>query len=120
MLRLGDGLNGNRINLNLKQLTGATGLERLLLVGAQADSLDFLKNLTKLKYLMVSNCGVTESMLPALNGLTKLEQLWLENDGLTSLNGIQFDRLNNLRYLSLWGNDIAELPELNENIMVER
>ena len=120
MLRLGDGLNGNRINLNLKQLTGATGLEHLLLVGAQADSLDFLKNLTKLKYLMVSNCGVTESMLPALNGLTKLEQLWLENDGLTSLNGIQFDRLNNLRYLSLWGNDIAELPELNENIMVER
>ncbi len=119
-LRLGDGLNGNRINLNLKQLTGATGLEHLLLVGAQADSLDFLKNLTKLKYLMVSSCGVTESMLPALNGLTKLEQLWLENDGLTSLNGIQFDRLNNLRYLSLWGNDIAELPELNENIMVER
>lgn len=120
MLRLGDGLNGNRINLNLKQLTGATGLEHLLLVGAQADSLDFLKNLTKLKYLMVSSCGVTESMLPALNGLTKLEELWLENDGLTSLNGIQFDRLNNLRYLSLWGNDIAELPELNENIMVER
>ena len=120
MLRLGDGLNGNRINLNLKQLTGATGLEHLLLVGAQADSLDFLKNLTKLKYLMVSNCGVTESMLPALNGLTKLEELWLENDGLTSLNGIQFDRLKNLRYLSLWGNDIAELPELNENIMVER
>ena len=120
VLRLGDGLNGNRINLNLKQLTGATGLEHLLLVGAQADSLDFLKNLTKLKYLMVSNCGVTESMLPALNGLTKLEELWLENDGLTSLNGIQFDRLNNLRYLSLWGNDIAELPELNENIMVER
>lgn len=120
MLRLGDGLNGNRINLNLKQLTGATGLEHLLLVGAQADSLDFLKNLTKLKYLMVSNCGVTESMLPALNGLAKLEELWLENDGLTSLNGIQFDRLNNLRYLSLWGNDIAELPELNENIMVER
>ena len=120
MLRLGDGLNGNRINLNLKQLTGATGLEHLLLVGAQADSLDFLKNLTKLKYLMVSNCGVTESMLPALNGLTKLEELWLENDGLTSLNGIQFDRLNNLRYLSLWGNDIAELPELNENITVER
>ncbi|MCI7026760.1 MAG: leucine-rich repeat domain-containing protein [Clostridiales bacterium] len=119
-LRLGDGLNGNRINLNLKQLTGATGLEHLLLVGAQADSLDFLKNLTKLKYLMVSSCGVTESMLPALNGLTKLEQLWLENDGLTSLNGIQFDRLNNLRYLRLWGNDIAELPELNENIMVER
>ena len=119
-LRLGDGLNGNRINLNLKQLTGATGLEHLLLVGAQADSLDFLKNLTKLKYLMVSSCGVTESMLPALNGLTKLEQLWLENDGLTSLNGIQFDRLKNLRYLSLWGNDIAELPELNENIMVER
>ena len=120
MLRLGDGLNGNRINLNLKQLTGATGLEHLLLVGAQADSLDFLKNLTKLKYLMVSSCGVTESMLPALNGLAKLEELWLENDGLTSLNGIQFDRLNNLRYLSLWGNDIAELPELNENIMVER
>lgn len=120
MLRLGDGLNGNRINLNLKQLTGATGLEHLLLVGAQADSLDFLKNLTKLKYLMVSNCGVTESMLPALNGLAKLEELWLENDGLTSLNGIQFDRLNNLRYLSLWGNDIAELPEMNENIMVER
>lgn len=119
-LRLGDGLNGNRINLNLKQLTGATGLEHLLLVGAQADSLDFLKNLTKLKYLMVSNCGVTESMLPALNGLAKLEELWLENDGLTSLNGIQFDRLKNLRYLSLWGNDIAELPELNENIMVER
>ena len=120
MLRLGDGLNGNRINLNLKQLTGATGLEHLLLVGAQADSLDFLKNLTKLKYLMVSSCGVTESMLPALNGLTKLEELWLENDGLTSLNGIQFDRLKNLRYLSLWGNDVAELPELNENIMVER
>ena len=120
MLRLGDGLNGNRINLNLKQLTGATGLEHLLLVGAQADSLDFLRNLTNLKYLMVSNCGVTESMLPALNGLTKLEELWLENDGLTSLNGIQFDRLKNLRYLSLWGNDVAELPELNENIMVER
>ena len=119
-LRLGDGLNGRRINLNLKQLTGATGLEHLLLVGAQADSLDFLKNLTKLKYLMVSSCGVTESMLPALNGLAKLEELWLENDGLTSLNGIQFDRLKNLRYLSLWGNDIAELPELNENIMVER
>ena len=58
--------------------------------------------------------------MPALNGLTKLEQLWLENDGLTSLNGIQLDRLKNLRYLSLWGNDIAELPELNENIMVER
>lgn len=119
-LRLGDGLNGNRINLNLKQLTGATGLEHLLLVGAQVDSLDFLRNLTNLRYLTVSGCGVTESMLPALNGLTKLEELWLENDGLTSLNGIQFDRLNNLRYLSLWGNDIAELPELNENIMVER
>lgn len=119
-LRLGDGLNGRRINLNLEALAGAAGLEKLTLVGAQADSLDFLKNLTKLKYLMVSSCGVTESMLPALNGLTKLEQLWLENDGLTSLNGIQFDRLNNLRYLSLWGNDIAELPELNENIMVER
>lgn len=119
-LRLGDGLNGRRINLNLEALAGAAGLEKLTLVGAQADSLDFLKNLTKLKYLMVSNCGVTESMLPALNGLTKLEQLWLENDGLTSLNGIQFDRLKNLRYLSLWGNDIAELPELNENIMVER
>ena len=120
MLRLGDGLNGNRINLNLKQLTGAAGLEHLLLVGAQADSLDFLKNLTNLKYLMVSSCGVTESMLPALNGLTKLEELWLESDGLTSLNGIQFDRLKNLRYLSLWGNDVAELPELNENITVER
>lgn len=119
-LRLGDGLNGRRINLNLEALAGAAGLEKLTLVGAQADSLDFLKNLTKLKYLMVSNCGVTESMLPALNGLTKLEELWLENDGLTSLNGIQFDRLKNLRYLSLWGNDIAELPELNENIMVER
>ena len=120
MLRLGDGLNGNRINLNLKRLTGATGLEHLRLVGAQADSLDFLKNLTNLKHLMVSNCGVTESMLPTLNGLTKLEELWLENDGLTSLNGIQFDRLKNLRHLGLWGNDIAELPELNENIMVER
>lgn len=119
-LRLGDGLNGRRINLNLEALAGAAGLEKLTLVGAQADSLDFLKNLTKLKYLMVSNCGVTESMLPALNGLAKLEELWLENDGLTSLNGIQFDRLKNLRYLSLWGNDIAELPELNENIMVER
>lgn len=119
-LRLGDGLNGRRINLNLEALAGAAGLEKLTLVGAQADSLDFLKNLTKLKYLMVSNCGVTESMLPALNGLAKLEELWLENDGLTSLNGIQFDRLKNLRYLSLWGNDIAELPEMNENIMVER
>lgn len=119
-LRLGDGLNGRRINLNLEALAGAAGLEKLTLVGAQADSLDFLKNLTKLKYLMVSSCGVTESMLPALNGLTKLEELWLENDGLTSLNGIQFDRLKNLRYLSLWGNDIAELPELNENITVER
>ena len=119
-LRLGDGLNGRRINLNLEALAGAAGLEKLTLVGAQADSLDFLKNLTKLKYLMVSNCGVTESMLPALNGLAKLEELWLENDGLTSLNGIQFDRLKNLRYLSLWGNDIAELPKLNENIMVER
>ena len=119
-LRLGDGLNGRRINLNLEALAGAAGLEKLTLVGAQVDSLDFLKNLTKLKYLTVSNCGVTESMLPALNGLTKLEELWLENDGLTSLNGIQFDRLKNLRYLSLWGNDIAELPELNENIMVER
>ena len=119
-LRLGDGLNGRRINLNLEALAGAAGLEKLTLVGAQADSLDFLKNLTKLKYLMVSSCGVTESMLPALNGLAKLEELWLENDGLTSLNGIQFDRLKNLRYLSLWGNDIAELPELNENIMVER
>lgn len=119
-LRLGDGLNGRRINLNLEALAGAAGLEKLTLVGAQADSLDFLKNLTKLKYLMVSSCGVTESMLPALNGLAKLEELWLENDGLTSLNGIQFDRLNNLRYLSLWGNDIAELPEMNENIMVER
>ena len=104
----------------LEALAGAAGLEKLTLVGAQADSLDFLKNLTKLKYLMVSNCGVTESMLPALNGLAKLEELWLENDGLTSLNGIQFDRLKNLRYLSLWGNDIAELPKLNENIMVER
>ena len=119
-LRLGDGLNGRRINLNLEALVGAAGLEKLTLVGAQVDSLDFLKNLTKLKYLMVSNCGVTESMLPALNGLAKLEELWLENDGLTSLNGIQFDRLKNLRYLSLWGNDIAELPEMNENIMVER
>lgn len=119
-LRLGDGLNGRRINLNLEALAGAAGLEKLTLVGAQADSLDFLKNLTKLKYLMVSSCGVTESMLPALNGLAKLEELWLENDGLTSLNGIQFDRLKNLRYLSLWGNDIAELPEMNENIMVER
>lgn len=119
-LRLGDGLNGRRINLNLEALAGAAGLEKLTLVGAQADSLDFLKNLTKLKYLMVSSCGVTESMLPALNGLAKLEELWLENDGLTSLNGIQFDRLKNLRYLSLWGNDIAELPELNENITVER
>ena len=119
-LRLGDGLNGRRINLNLEALAGAAGLEKLTMVGAQADSLDFLKNLTKLKYLMVSSCGVTESMLPALNGLAKLEELWLENDGLTSLNGIQFDRLKNLRYLSLWGNDIAELPELNENIMVER
>lgn len=119
-LRLGDGLNGRRINLNLEALAGAAGLEKLTLVGAQADSLDFLKNLTKLKYLMVSNCGVTESMLPALNELTQLEELALENDGLTSLNGIQFDRLKNLRYLSLWGNDVAELPELNENIMVER
>lgn len=119
-LRLGDGLNGRRINLNLEALAGAAGLEKLTMVGAQADSLDFLKNLTKLKYLMVSSCGVTESMLPALNGLAKLEELWLENDGLTSLNGIQFDRLKNLRYLSLWGNDIAELPELNENITVER
>ena len=119
-LRLGDGLNGRRINLNLEALAGAAGLEKLTLVGAQVDSLDFLRNLTNLRYLTVSGCGVNESMLPALNGLTKLEELWLENDGLTSLNGIQFDRLNNFRYLSLWGNDIAELPELNENIMVER
>ncbi len=119
-LRLGDGLNGRRINLNLEALAGATGLEKLTLVGAQVDSLDFLRNLTNLRYLTVSGCGVNESMLPALNGLAKLEELWLENDGLTSLNGIQFDRLNNLRYLSLWGNDIAELPELNENITVER
>ena len=119
-LRLGDGLNGRRINLNLEALAGAAGLEKLTLVGAQVDSLDFLRNLTNLRYLTVSGCGVNESMLPALNGLAKLEELWLENDGLTSLNGIQFDRLKNLRYLSLWGNDIAELPELNENIMVER
>lgn len=119
-LRLGDGLNGRRINLNLEALAGAAGLEKLTLVGAQVDSLDFLRNLTNLRYLTVSGCGVNESMLPALNELTKLEELWLENDGLTSLNGIQFDRLKNLRYLSLWGNDIAELPELNENIMVER
>ena len=61
-----------------------------------------------------------ESMLPALNGLAKLEELWLENDGLTSLNGIQFDRLKNLRYLSLWGNDIAARPKLHEHILVER
>lgn len=119
-LRLGDGLNGRRINLNLEALAGAAGLEKLTLVGAQADSLDFLKNLTKLKYLMVSNCGVTESMLPALNELTQLEELALENDGLTSLDGIPFERLTKLWSLRIGGNAIETLPALDERVNVQR
>lgn len=119
-LRLGDGLNGRRINLNLEALAGAAGLEKLTLVGAQADSLDFLKNLTKLKYLMVSNCGVNESMLPALNELTQLEELALENDGLTSLDGIPFERLTKLWSLRIGGNAIETLPALDERVNVQR
>lgn len=119
-LRLGDGLNGRRINLNLEALVGAAGLEKLTLVGAQADSLDFLRNLTKLKYLMVSSCGVTESMLPALNELTQLEELALENDGLTSLDGIPFERLTKLWSLRIGGNAIETLPALDERVNVQR
>ena len=119
-LRLGDGLNGRRINLNLEALAGAAGLEKLTLVGAQADSLDFLKNLTKLKYLMVSSCGVTESMLPALNELTQLEELALENDGLTSLDGIPFERMTKLWSLRIGGNAIETLPALDERVNVQR
>lgn len=119
-LRLGDGLNGRRINLNLEALAGAAGLEKLTLVGAQADSLDFLKNLTKLKYLMVSSCGVTESMLPALNELMQLEELALENDGLTSLDGIPFERLTKLWSLRIGGNAIETLPALDERVNVQR
>lgn len=119
-LRLGDGLNGRRINLNLEALAGAAGLEKLTLVGAQVDSLDFLKNLTKLKYLMVSSCGVTESMLPALNELMQLEELALENDGLTSLDGIPFERLTKLWSLRIGGNAIETLPALDERVNVQR
>lgn len=119
-LRLGDGLNGRRINLNLEALAGAAGLEKLTLVGAQVDSLDFLKNLTKLKYLTVSSCGVTESMLPALNELTQLEELALENDGLTSLDGIPFERLTKLWSLRIGGNAIETLPALDERVNVQR
>ena len=119
-LRLGDGLNGRKINLNLEALAGAAGLEKLTLVGAQADSLDFLKNLTNLKYLTVSGCGVTERMLPALNELTQLEELALENDGLTSLDGIQFDRLTKLWSLRIGGNAIETLPAPDERVSVQR
>lgn len=119
-LRLGDGLNGRRINLNLEALAGAAGLEKLTLVGAQVDSLDFLRNLTNLRYLTVSNCGVTESMLPALNELTQLEELALENDGLTSLDGIPFERLTKLWSLRIGGNAIETLPALDERVNVQR
>lgn len=119
-LRLGDGLNGRRINLNLEALAGAAGLEKLLLVGAQADSLDFLRNLTNLRYLTVSGCGVNESMLPALNELTQLEELALENDGLTSLDGIPFERLTKLWSLRIGGNAIETLPALDERVNVQR
>ncbi len=119
-LRLGDGLNGRKINLNLEALAGAAGLEKLTLIGVQADSLDFLKNLTNLNYLMVSNCNVTESMLPALNELTQLEELALENDNLTSLDGIQFDRLTKLWSLRIGGNAIETLPALDERVNVQR
>lgn len=119
-LRLGDGLNGRRINLNLEALAGAAGLEKLTLVGAQVDSLDFLRNLTNLRYLTVSSCGVTESMLPALNELTQLEELALENDGLTSLDGIPFERLTKLWSLRIGGNAIETLPALDERVNVQR
>lgn len=119
-LRLGDGLNGRRINLNLEALAGAAGLEKLTLVGAQVDSLDFLRNLTNLRYLTVSSCGVTESMLPALNELTQLEELALENDGLTSLDGILFERLTKLWSLRIGGNAIETLPALDERVNVQR
>ena len=119
-LRLGDGLNGRRINLNLEALAGAAGLEKLTLVGAQVDSLDFLRNLTNLRYLTVSGCGVNESMLPALNELTQLEELALENDGLTSLDGIPFERLTKLWSLRIGGNAIETLPALDERVNVQR
>ena len=119
-LRLGDGLNGRRINLNLEALAGAAGLEKLTMVGAQTDSLDFLKNLTNLRYLTVSGCGVNESMLPALNELTQLEELALENDGLTSLDGIPFERLTKLWSLRIGGNAIETLPALDERVNVQR
>ncbi|MDO4385246.1 MAG: leucine-rich repeat domain-containing protein [Clostridia bacterium] len=119
-LRLGDGLNGRKINLNLEALAGAAGLEKLTLVGAQVDSLDFLRNLTNLRYLTVSGCGVTESMLPALNELTQLEELALENDGLTSLDGVPFERLTKLWSLRIGGNAIETLPALDERVNVQR
>ena len=104
-LRLGDGMNGCRIQLKLDALSSVKGLECLKLVGAQVDSLDFLKSLTQLKLLMVSNCGVTQSMLPALSGLTRLEELELNDDGLSAVDGLPLDQLTKLRVLRINGND---------------
>lgn len=79
-------------------------------------NIDDICNLTNLKKLIISNCKLNTKSLDGLNGLASLEYLDMSNNQLdaeTYNKSFDGNRLQNLNYLKIGGNEFINIPDLS-------
>lgn len=112
-------LGGNPLTHSQVQfLQKCVNLAQLDLSGIPLENLDFAVNLSRLKVLEVSRCGL--AVLPDLSGLTEVKELMLDGNALTDLTGLPPLWNNSATVLDLSGNkltDISALPAGNYDVL---
>lgn len=81
-----------------------------------------LSQLEKITGIYADRYNVSDAAIKDLTGidlLTNLESLYVENHEITDVTVISWEKLTELRYLKLFGNDLTKLPDLTKNTKLE-